>query len=66
MNFAQMIAVLFVLAYLAMVTMEYLGFNFTYGQSLAALILLKATALFLVPEKAPMVLVKSTKEEETN
>lgn len=63
MNLAQMVVVLMVLSLMIYLYAGALGYEMTYMQALAGLAVLKGIALFLVPEKAPMVLVRGTKEE---
>lgn len=64
MNIFQMLVVLAVVSFTVMIAAEILGYNITYIQALVAVSTLKALALFLAPEKEPIVLVKSRKEIE--
>jgi len=68
MNPIQMLAVLLILSVIVQVYLAEIGVDMTFLQVLAGLAVLKGVALFLVPEKAPIVLVKSrtTTEEETD
>lgn len=64
MNPLQMVLVLAVLSFLVTAYLGAIGITATYLEVLAGLAVLKGIALFLVPEKAPLVLVKSQKQEE--
>lgn len=64
MNVFQMLVVLLILALLVSLYLTALGVAVTFLQALAGLAVLKGIALFLVPEKAPIVLVKSREYEE--
>lgn len=64
MSFLQMAVVSVVVSALVFVFVnDIVGYPVTYFQSFAGVITLKAVALFLAPEKAPMVLVRETKQE---
>lgn len=68
MNGAQMLVVLLILSLLVSLYLTAMGVPVTYLEALAGLAVLKGIALFLVPEKAPMVLVKDrskTEEEDS-
>lgn len=64
MNGLQMLVVLLVLSLLVSLYLTSMGVPVTFLEALAGLAVLKGIALFLVPEKAPMVLVKAPKELE--
>lgn len=64
MNGAQMLIVLLVLSLLVSLYLTAMGVPVTFLQALAGLAVLKGIALFLVPEKAPIVLMKSRTYEE--
>lgn len=63
MNAIHMLVVLLVLSLLVSLYLTAMGVPVTFLQALAGLAVLKGIALFLVPEKAPMVLVRGNKEE---
>lgn len=64
MSGIQMLVVLAFLAFMVDLYLGAMGYEITYLEALAGLAVLKGIALFLVPEKAPMVLVKSQREIE--
>lgn len=64
MNVFQMLIVLLIVAFIVSLYLTAMGVAVTFLQALAGLAVLKAIALFLVPEKAPIVLVKSREYEE--
>lgn len=64
MNAFQMLAILLLLALIVDAYLMANGFATSYLSVLAGLAILKGIALFLVPEKAPIVLVKSPIETE--
>lgn len=64
MSGIQMLVVLAFLAFMVDLYLGAMGYEITYLEALAGLAVLKGIALFLVPEKAPMVLVRGNTEEE--
>lgn len=64
MNLAQMVAVLLLLSTLIYFYAAALGFELTFMEALAGLAVLKGIAMFLTPEKPPMVLMQGAKKEE--
>lgn len=64
MNGAQMLVVLAFLAFMVDLYLGAMGYEITYLEALAGLAVLKGIALFLAPEQAPIVMMKSHKEIE--
>lgn len=63
MSGLQMIAVLLILALLVSSYATTMGVPVTYIEALAGLAVLKGIALFLTPEKPPMVFIRKNEEE---
>lgn len=64
MNVGQMIVVLLLLSLLVFAYANAMGYELTYMEALAGLAVLKGIALFLTPEKPPMVFMRSEAKEE--
>lgn len=53
-----------IVAFMIQIVLSSAGLPLTYVDALIAVLTLKALALFLVPEKAPIVLMKTAEYEE--